>query len=108
MAEFIFKGNTKVTFIPQPGILAEARPMTEEEQACDCGCMDVQRTPAADLTFYREEQRPAGVSPGYLVLSRFGQAVEVANIAMLHDGEGNWVGDIEPDSWRRVELEGDR
>lgn len=112
MAKFFFSGNTKVTFTPiatnQERPFAIGRPMTDEEQACDCGCrcQHVWREPGADLTYYREpdEPRPAGVSPGYLVL-RSGGVTEVANFAMIHDGEGRWVGDVDQDSWRTVGQE---
>jgi hypothetical protein len=98
----------KVRFYPefmtgQPTI--GARPMTPEEQECDCGCMEYESDPAADLTFYAEPQhpKPAGVSPGYLVIRRGGSA-EVANMAMLHDGEGNAVGQIDHSTWRHAEI----
>lgn len=93
----------KVQFIPH----IEARPMTAEEQACDCGCEEVERTPAADLTYYAIDPVAAGVSTGYVVVRRFGQPTEVATVTLLHDGEGNAVGDVEPESWRHVQIEGD-
>lgn len=105
MSEFVFKGNVKVTFIPfVQGETPTVRQMSGEDQACDCGCEDVEREPAADLTFYREEPKSAGVSPGFIVLRRGGEAAEVANMSMIHDGEGHWVGDIDHDSWRTVEV----
>lgn len=75
------------------------RPMTEAEQQCDCGCMDIERGPVGDLTFYREPTWPpkdAGVEPGYLVIwSEGAAACRVIPAALLHDGEGRFVTQID-------------
>lgn len=61
-----------------------------------------------DLDFYAEppwEPKPAGVQSGYLVI-RCGDEMtaEVADMALIHDGEGNAVPQIEHGTWRHVEI----
>lgn len=82
-----------------------AREMTTEDRACDCGCEDIDREPFGDLTYYVEEPvPPAGVSTGYLVIQYGTDLAEVATVAMIHDGEGRWVGDVDKDSWQLATI----
>lgn len=64
--------------------------------------------PTADLTYYAEppwEPIPAGVQKGYLVVRNGDEATtEVADMALIHDGEGHAVGQIDHSTWRRAEI----
>lgn len=104
MSEFVPRGTPKVRFWPKINLFATARPMTPEEQACDCGCEDVEREPATDLTYQATEEPPAaGVSNGYVVL-RNGDEADVAEAALLHDGDGGASVQIDHTTWKRTVI----
>lgn len=96
MAEFFFKGNQKVTFIPYVSgeIPTVGHLMSEEEQACDCGCMDIEREPLGDITYWVEPEprKPPefltspGVTSAWFLLD--GEYVPVA-IMSSGDGKAN-------------------
>jgi hypothetical protein len=105
--------NPKIRYYPPFTGSASSRPMTPEEQQCDCGCMDVERGPVEDLTYYAEpivrSPKEAGVEPGYIVIRSSDEpTAEVARAAMLHDGEGNAVVQIDHDSWQHGTIRGDQ
>jgi hypothetical protein len=101
------RDDPKVRFtVNQPGM--QAQPMDPGDFACDCGCEDEITDPTTDdLTFYASpwEPKAAGVQKGYLVL-RYGDSAEaeVADMALLHDGDGRAVGQIEQDTWRHMTI----
>lgn len=58
-----------------------------------------------DLMFYEEKPLPAGVQSGYVVYQTGdGKAVEVADAALLHDGEGGGTLAVDNSTWRSGEI----
>lgn len=90
------------------------RPMPDAEQACDCGCMDIERGPGEDITYYVEPERQwppatAGVEPGYLLIWAEGvEACTIIPAALLHDGEGRMVPQFDFDKARGGRIVDDR
>lgn len=84
---------------PTADALAEATPMENPTEFV---------MSSEPLVYYKEPERtyptPAGVAPGYLVLRSHWFGARVANCAMLHDGEGRFVVDVDEDTWQDAEI----
>lgn len=89
--------NAKVTFTPH---LFGQAPIIPEVSAvpgdfvCDCGCMEIEREPAGDLTFYRDPAEglfmTAGVAKGFAVFSQDGEVQQVLDGSLLSEGDGKF------------------
>lgn len=86
--------HPRVSWIPQ----VTARPMTPEETACDCGCMEIPRGHLADLTYMagpsplEKIMADGGAIDGHLIETREGYDREVLPIVMFSDGSGHgWI-----------------
>lgn len=89
--------NAKVTFTPH--LLGQAPIIPEVTAAsgdfdCDCGCMEIERVPAGDLTFYRDPAEglfmTAGVAKEYVVFSQDDVVQEVLDGSLLSEGDGKF------------------
>lgn len=98
--------SPKWKFIPTIGAasadaIAEAMPLDDQPEFVES---------SNPITFYKEPERTeppaAGVSPGYLVARAewLETGARVAKCAMLHDGEGKFVVDVDTETWQDATI----